>query len=95
MYTSTQTPFEGGGTSATTYICPPGLLSTNKVIVYRINKEGFEYDDYAISDPKYLMFSSPEYVYNTQSLKDRLSNIQNIKLCFDYSLFYNLKPVTL
>ena len=41
------------------------------------------------------MFSSPEYVYNTQALKDRLNNIQNIKLCCDYSLSYNLKQTTL
>jgi hypothetical protein len=65
MYTASNSAFEGNVVSATTYICSPGLLSTNKVIVYRVDSAGMDHDDYAISDTKYLMFSSPEYVYNT------------------------------
>lgn len=65
----------------TQYICPTGLLSTN--LFYADSSTAEEEDDAqircnrAVTDNNYLMFSSPEYVYQQDDIKQLLSYNKN------------------
>lgn len=73
-------------------LCSPGLLTTNKIAVDCHREESgavfTNYNDikFAQSDTDYLMFASPDYVYNKSEVQNALNKNQNITIHFDYSL---------
>ena len=83
--------YESGDFNKTSYICPTGFLSTN--LFYADSSDATEEDDdqirsnKAFSDNNYLMFSSPEYVYQSDDIKNLIKTNKN-KLQIDVK--YNM-----
>lgn len=78
----------------TQYICPTGYMSTT--IMYADGAQGGEDDEFmrsnrAISDNEFLMFASPEYVYQSDDIRNIVdSEKNNIQLDVKYNMHFHI-----
>lgn len=82
--------YKKNSTTKLATICPSGILTTNKVVVSDLKHDDASVviDDecYAVSNPKYLIFASPEYVYNSEDMQNILDKSRsNIVIQQNYS----------
>lgn len=78
----------------TQYICPTGYMTTT--LMYADSSQAEEDDTWiqsnrAISDNNYLMFASPEYVYQSDDIKNIIkTDKNNIQLDIKYNMHNNI-----
>lgn len=81
---------EEGQFTKTQYICPTGHISTDMMYADSIQGGGDDLNikfNRAISDNEYLMFSSPEYVYQSDDIKNIIKEYKsNIEIDTKYNM---------